>query len=90
MTLQDLCTYGFRSVGLTHFAVLTPHTEAGLSIAAQHSGVPVEKLPPAFRYASNVYMRDWFDRLGRAQMAGHIVRDPDRRWLTNERLDALN
>ena len=61
----------FRAVGFTAAAANYPLSPAGQAVIAEHNGVTVESLPPAFRYSSGPYMHSWIEALGRAKVNRH-------------------
>ena len=79
MTLLD---EDFRAVGFTGAARNFPLNEAGKRAVASLNGTTVAKMPAAFCYAPNAYMRDWMEWLGleleegRPLFRGDRVRHP--------------
>jgi hypothetical protein len=67
----------FRDVGFTADAANFPLSRAAQEVVAEHNGVTVERMPEAFKYAPNAYMRDWLEALGSAATRRHA----SGRWL---------
>jgi len=51
----------FRAAGFTAAAASFPLSDAACQWLADFNGVPVEKMPLAWRYAPNEYMRKWLE-----------------------------
>lgn len=72
---------GFRKIGFTLHAAVNPLSDNGASIIAEHNGVPLDKLPPLYRYASSSKMREWIEQLGALKAAGLPYRGNDGRFI---------
>lgn len=51
-----------RAAGFTAASRAFPRSEAGAVWIAAYNGVPFDKIPPAWCYASNAWMRDYVER----------------------------
>ena len=71
----------FRAVGFTEAAANFPLSEEGIAIVAEHNGVEPDRMPRAFRYAPNPWMRDWLEILGQRKAQGLPTRHESGRWL---------
>jgi hypothetical protein len=78
----------FRAVGFTSKAWLHKLSPAGQAIIAEHNGVPVDRLPFAYRYSSGPYMHAWMEALGSRKANGQPTRHESGRWLLPEELAA--
>lgn len=78
----------FRAVGFTGSAGAFPLSAGGLSIIAEHNGVPVDKLPRGARNSSSAYTHDWIERLGRLKTEGRPYRHIDGRFLSPREITA--
>lgn len=76
----------FRSAGYTWKAGFYPLSPSGLSIIAEHNGVPPEKLPRGARNSSGPGMHRWIEELGRRKSAGMPTRHSSGRWLSPSEL----
>ena len=77
----------WRKTGRTCAAAAHPLDAGGVRVMAAHNGVGVPQLPETFLFASNAYMKRWFDRLG-ARMEAGLPTTTGGRWLTPTELDA--
>lgn len=69
-----VCCVEFRRAGFTGAACNFPLTPEGAAIVAEHNGLTVEQIPPAWHYAPNAFMRDWLNDLGARKARGEVVR----------------
>jgi len=60
---RDCNWSSFRDCGKTINALYYRLSVPAQHIIAEHNGISHDKLPEAFKYASNQYMRDWLEEL---------------------------
>ncbi len=56
----------FRAAGFDANAINYPLSEAACQWLADFNGIEIEKMPAAWRYAPNAYMRDYLEEQAKA------------------------